>query len=197
VKNMRTTITQASVAVVGASLFVAYFSLGLSNQPVKAARLDPVERGRYLVSTMGCHDCHTPKKMGPHGPELDLSRALSGHPEGSVLPPAPKPQGPWVATATWDLTAWSGPWGVSYPFNLTPDENTGLGSWSEETFIKAMRTGRHMGASRPILPPMPWESVASLNDEDIRSLYAYLRSLPPIHNRVPEPIIAGEPAAVD
>jgi hypothetical protein len=86
---------------------------------------------------------------------------------------------------------------VSYPFNLTPDENTGIGSWSEETFIQAMRTGRHMGASRPILPPMPWWTVASLNDEDIKSLYAYLRSLPPIHNRVPEPIIASEPPAVD
>jgi hypothetical protein len=53
----------------------------------------------YLVNAMGCHDCHTPKKMGPQGPELDLSRALSGHPEGSDLPPAPRPQGPWAATA--------------------------------------------------------------------------------------------------
>jgi hypothetical protein len=150
-----------------------------------------VERGRYLVEIMGCHDCHTPKKMGPNGPELDRSRALSGRPEGAALPPPPQlSEGPWVATTTWDLTAWSGPWGVSYPFNLTPDENTGLGIWTEEMFVKAMRTGRHMGASRPILPPMPWQVVGALNDEDLTSLYAYLRSLPPIKNRVPEAVIA-------
>jgi mono/diheme cytochrome c family protein len=156
-----------------------------------------VERGRYLVHAMGCHDCHTPKKMGPNGPELDLSRALSGHPESPELPAPPRlPNGPWAATASWDLTAWSGPWGISYPFNLTPDENTGLGIWTEEMFVKAMRTGRHMGTSRPILPPMPWWTLGALNDEDLTSVFAYLRSLPPIKNRVPAPVIA-EPVVAD
>jgi hypothetical protein len=129
--------------------------------------------------------------MGPNGPEFDRSRALSGHPEGSELPPPPRlPEGPWIVTTAWDLTAWSGPWGISYPVNLTPDENTGLGIWTEEMFVKAMRTGRHMGASRPILPPMPWWTLASLSDEDLTSVYAYLRSLPPIKNRVPPAVIA-------
>ena len=112
--------------------------------------------GGTVFQAMGCHDCHTPKKMGPHGPEPDFSRALSGHPEDPTLPPPPQlPAGPWMATTSWDLTAWSGPWGISYPVNLTPDENTGLGIWTEDMFMTAMRTGRHMGASRPILPPMP------------------------------------------
>jgi mono/diheme cytochrome c family protein len=148
-----------------------------------------VARGRYLVATIGCSDCHTPKKMGPNGPVLDESRLLSGHPEGSALPPAPKlPSGPWLAMASWDLTAWNGPWGTSYTFNLTPDENTGIGSWSEETFVRALKTGRHMGVARPILPPMPWEFYRNLTEEDLRAVYAYLRTIPPVHNRVPEPL---------
>jgi cytochrome c len=86
-------------------------------------------------------------------------------------------------------------WGVSYAFNLTPDENTGIGSWSEETFVKAIQTGRHMAVARPILPPMPWQVYRNFTDEDRKAIYAYLRSLPPIKNRVPEPILAPEPQA--
>lgn len=152
-------------------------------------RLGPVERGQYLVKSIGCGDCHTPKKMGPHGPEEDDSRLLSGHPAGSALPPPPNlGNGPWIAAAAWDLTAWSGPWGISYAINLTPDENTGIGSWSEETFVGALRTGRHMGVSRPILPPMPWQAFRNLSDEDLKSIYAYLRTIPPMKNRIPEPV---------
>jgi mono/diheme cytochrome c family protein len=154
-----------------------------------------VERGRQLVEAMGCHDCHTPKKMGPKGPELDMSRALSGHPEGTLLSAPPKLEGGWMAVASTDLSAWSGPWGISYAFNLTPDENTGLGIWTEEMFVKTMRTGRHMGASRPILPPMPWWTLASLEDQDLKAVFAYLRSLKPIKNRVPQPVIVEAPAA--
>jgi len=181
----------SSVLLLGGSILLAPHERA-------AARVNPkVERGRYLVQAMGCHDCHTPKKMGPNGPEPDFTRALSGHPEDVLLPPPPKPAaGPWIATAAWDLTAWSGPWGISYPVNLTPDENTGLGIWTEEMFVKAMRTGRHMGASRPILPPMPWQGLAALDDADLTSVYAYLRSLPPVHNRVPAAVIA-EPAVAD
>jgi len=160
---------------------------GAEQQRVAAFDNNRVARGKYLVQSIGCDDCHTPKKMGPNGPILDESRRLSGHPEGSVLPAAPAAKGPWIASTTFDLTAWNGPWGTSYAFNLTPDENTGIGSWSEETFVKAIRTGRHMGVARPILPPMPWLVYRNLNDEDLKSVYAFLRSIPPVHNRVPEP----------
>lgn len=159
--------------------------LALGPESIDAAR---VARGQYLVRSFGCGHCHSPKVMGPSGPAEDDSRLLAGHPEGEPLPDAPAPNGPWMATATWDLTAWSGPWGVSYAFNLTPDENTGIGSWSEDTFVGALKTGRHMGVSRPILPPMPWDSLRNLTDDDLRSIFAYLRTIRPIHNRVPDPV---------
>jgi hypothetical protein len=138
---------------------------------------------------MGCNDCHTPWKLGPNGPEPDMSRQLTGHPAGLQMPPAPKlPEGPWVWTAAGTNTAFAGPWGVSFTANLTPDPETGLGRWTEEMFIATMRTGRHQGKGRPILPPMPYPSVGGLNEEDIRAVFAYLQSLPPVSNRVPAPI---------
>ena len=165
---------------------VAAFGLARATPFAKAS--GRVQRGKYLVSAMGCGGCHTPKTMTPTGPRSDESRFLSGHPEGSALGPPPQlDPGGWVATSSWDTTAWSGPWGVSYSANLTPDENTGIGSWSEDTFVRALRTGRHMGVSRPILPPMPWGAFRNLTDEDLQSMYAYLKTVPPVRNRVPEP----------
>ena len=155
-------------------------------EAMNAAR---VERGAYLVKTMGCNDCHTPWKLGPRGPEPDMARALTGHPADMVMPAPPAlPPGPWTWVAAATNTAFAGPWGVSFTANLTPDPDTGLGKWTEEMFIQTMKTGRHEGKGRPLLPPMPFPVVASLNDEDIRSLFAYLQSLTPVRNRVPQPI---------
>ena len=148
-----------------------------------------VERGAYLVSAMGCNDCHTPWKPGPRGPEPDMSRALTGHPQDLVMPPPPKlPEGPWAWMAAATNTAFAGPWGVSFTANLTPDPETGLGTWTPEMFIATMRTGRRQGKGRPVLPPMPAPMIANLTDEDLRSIFAYLQSLPPVKNRVPAPI---------
>jgi hypothetical protein len=77
--------------------------------------------------------------------------------------------------------------------NITPDRNTGIGIWTEEMFLSALKTGRHMGVSRPILPPMPWSAFRNLTDEDLRSIFAYLRTIPAVHNRVPDPV--APPAA--
>jgi len=145
-----------------------------------------VARGEYLVKTMGCHDCHTPWKLGPHGPEPDMARALSGHPEQIGRLPARPGSGPWVWSGAGTNTAFAGPWGVSYTANLTPDQNTGLGIWTEEMFVKTIRTGRHMGVSRPINPPMPWPAYRNATDEDLHAIYSYLRTLKPIVNHVPE-----------
>jgi mono/diheme cytochrome c family protein len=149
---------------------------------------DKVARGKYLVTTSGCNDCHTPWKMGAAGPEPDMTRMLSGHPEKMDLPAPPALTGPWVMTAAATNTAWSGPWGVSFTANLTPDPETGLGKWTLRNFRDTIRTGRHMGRGRPILPPMPIPMYKHFTDEDLEAIYSYLRAIPPIQNRVPEPL---------
>lgn len=150
---------------------------------------DPVERGRYLVTTAGCHDCHTPLAMGPNGPAPDMTRALSGHPAALQMPPSPVlPEGPWLVTVSATNTAWAGPWGVSFTANLTPDRETGLGTWTEQNFVDTIRNGRHLGAGRPLLPPMPAPVYAQMTDDDLRAMFAYLRSIPAISNRVPSPV---------
>src|SRR5262245_16862266 len=116
-----------------------------SAAPAAAPTESPVERGKLLVTVGGCGDCHTPKKLGPRGPEPDMDRMLSGHPEGVTIAAGYKPAAgsPWAYATTDGLTAWGGPWGVSFAANLTTDTNTGLrsGVWTEELFIKAIRTG--------------------------------------------------------
>jgi hypothetical protein len=152
------------------------------------ASADLVNGGRYLVTVMGCNDCHTPFKMGKNGPEPDMTRMLSGHPEGIKLAPPPKLEGGWLMAGSATNTAWAGPWGVSYTANLTPDQNTGIGIWTEDMFIKSMRQGKHMGTSRTILPPMPWPWYAKMRDEELKAIFAYLKSIPPIRNHVPDPL---------
>ncbi len=155
----------------------------------------PIKRGEYLVHAAACNACHTPLKMGPKGPEPDMTRLLSGHPESLQMPKPPDlGHGPWMTVGSATNTAYAGPWGISYAINLTPDQNTGIGIWTEDIFVKAIRTGKHFGTSRPILPPMPWESYANINDEDLKAIYAYLKSISPISNKVPDPVIAEPPA---
>lgn len=161
-----------------------------------APQADSVARGKYLVTIAGCNDCHTPMKMGPSGPELDLSRMLAGHPETLVMPPAPVlPDGPWLVTVAGTNTAWSGPWGVSFPANLTPDRETGLGKWALRNFTDTIRTGRHMGRGRAILPPMPIPMYKHFTDADLTAIFSYLQSIPAVSNRVPEPLPPSAPPA--
>jgi mono/diheme cytochrome c family protein len=163
-----------------------------SAPPAAAPAQTSVARGKMLVIGGACHDCHTPKKLGPNGPEPDMNRMLSGHPEAINIaaPFKPAAGSPWAIAITDDLTAWSGPWGVSFPANLTPDTLTGLrsGVWTEELFIKALRTGKHMGTARDILPPMPWMFYGQLSDDDLKAIWAYLGTIPAIKNHVPDPI---------
>lgn len=162
-----------------------------------AASADPVERGRYLVAITGCGDCHTPFKMGPRGPEPDLALLLSGHPAGLELAPPPAPVGPWIWSGSATNTAFAGPWGISIARNLTPDAETGLGSWTYERFDLAMRKGKHLGQpdQRPVLPPMPSSAYAHLTDDDLAAVWAYLRSIPAIANAAPPSAPAPPPAS--
>lgn len=153
------------------------------------AAMGTVERGKYLVTTVGCNDCHTPWMMGPHGqPGPDMTKMLSGHPASFKIPgPAPL-QMPWMAAGTMTMTGWSGPWGVSFAANLTPDSATGIGLWTQEQFMNTLKTGKHLGTGRAILPPMPWEDFAHMTDADLASMFMYLKSIPAISNQVPAPI---------
>lgn len=165
--------------------------------PATSAPLNEQQsRGRYLVSTSACHDCHTPFVMTERGPAPDMTRMLSGHPESLVMPAAPElpASGPWVMSTSATNTAWAGPWGISFTANLTPDRETGLGKWSERNFIETIRTGRHLGRGREILPPMPIPVYNNFTDDDLKAIFAYLRTIPSVRNRVPEPRLAPPPA---
>lgn len=152
-----------------------------------------IKRGAYLVMTMGCNDCHSPKRMGLNGPEPDPDLLLSGHPANQPLPPTPDT----TTTKNWllfsqGITAFVGPWGTSYAANLTSDP-TGLGGWTLERFSKAFRGGIYNGVdgARNILPPMPTPSFAQVNDQDLLAIFTFLQSTKPVKNLVPQPIPPG------
>jgi hypothetical protein len=170
------------------ALLAATFALYAAPSAQAAGASAQVARGQYLVTTSGCHDCHTPLKLGANGPEPDMSRMLSGHPETLAMPPVPALlAGPWLVTSSATNTAWAGPWGVSFTANLTPDGDTGLGKWTVQHFKDTIRTGRHMGRGRPVLPPMPIAAYKHFTEQDLEAIFAYLRTVPAIKNRVPEP----------
>jgi mono/diheme cytochrome c family protein len=148
---------------------------------------EQVERGRQLVSFGGCNDCHTPWKLDSElgAPAPDMTRMLSGHPEGAPDPRGTLGEGD-MAVIGPTFTSFRMPFGVIYAPNLTPDMDTGTGSWTEDMFVGIFRKARHLsGDGRPVLPPMPWPSVASLPDADLVAIYAFLRSIPPVRNSVP------------
>jgi mono/diheme cytochrome c family protein len=190
--NLRTS-TKIRITVAASGVVAALWSAGASAQaqrsPTEVGAPDQVARGKYLVTVAVCNDCHTPWTMGAAGPEPDMSRMLSGHPEQMSLPPPPVlPTGPWVASFAATNTAWSGPWGVSFTANLTPDAETGLGKWTLRDFVSTIRSGRHLGRGREILPPMPIGMYRNFTDDDLAAIYSYLRTIPSVRNRVPEPL---------
>jgi Cytochrome c len=148
-----------------------------------------IKRGAYLVNGMGCDDCHSPKKMGAHGPEIIPELRFSGY---SSTRPLAKVDTNVIANG-WALfgpdgTNAVGPWGASFAANISSDE-TGIGTWSEKQFMKAIREGKYKGldGSRDLLPPMPWFVYKNLSDDDIRSIFAFLKSTKPVENIVPAP----------
>ena len=152
---------------------------------------NPLERGEYLTTILGCHDCHTPKLAQPGPPQPDMARALSGHPQGAPYPtwmPADLMEDHTLVRVSPTFTAFAGPWGVSFAANLTPDK-TGMGEWTEEAFVGALRTGKHQGQpnGRPILPPMPWEVYKAITDDDLKE--SWLNNIPLCLSRRNRPIV--------
>lgn len=192
---MKKILFLAAGAATAAIVFIACNqSTVQTNQPDQPVSKDSlIKRGHYLVSVIGCGDCHTPKKFGPMGPEEDTSLLLSGHP--ASMPVA------FIDTSTLKnwllfngmLTATVGPWGVSFSANITSD-STGIGNWTEKQFFTALREGKSKGLAnnRNLLPPMPWQDFRNLKDEDISAIFAYLKSTKPIKNNVPAFITPSE-----
>jgi mono/diheme cytochrome c family protein len=196
IRSMPTALRRTSALLIAATLLLGVTTPGAvrSDDVDVARRQDNVARGKYLVTIAGCNDCHTPLKIGPSGAERDMNRMLSGHPEQLAMPPAPTlDQGPWQVTAAETFTAWSGPWGVSFTANLTPDSETGLGRWTLRNFKDTIRSGRHLGRGRLILPPMPIPMYQHMTDEDLEAIFSYLQTIPAVRNRVPEPLPSAAP----
>jgi mono/diheme cytochrome c family protein len=126
----------------------------------------PVERGKYLVSIIPCTDCHTPGNLLG---KPDMARYLGGSDVGFEVPGL----------------------GVFYGPNLTPDEETGLGNWTTEQIVTALRTGKRPD-DRMLAPAMPVHSFRNLTVEDARAIALYLKTLPPVHNKVPGPFGPNE-----
>ena len=148
-----------------------------------------IEWGEHLVTIAGCHDCHSPKIMTAQGPMIDSSKLLSGHPADmsdiDVNRKEVQSKGLFLSN---DLTSWVGPWGISYTANLTSD-STGIGAWTEAQFMYAIRNGKLKGLpnGRPLLPPMPWDMIRHMTDDELKAVFAFLQSTKPIKNVVPPP----------
>lgn len=171
----------------------AYEMLGYANE---------AEWGEHLVIIGGCDDCHSPKMMTDHGPEVNPDLRLSGNPAGSPDPVVDRAKFEQLGqfAAGGNMTAFVGPWGVSYAANLTPHE-TGIGSWSREQFFTAIRKGKFHGMEngRDLLPPMPWFNFAKMTDEELNAVFAFLKTLKPIDNLVssPKPPVSPPPTAMN
>lgn len=125
-----------------------------------------IKRGQYLVTFGGCNDCHTP---GYFFGKPDMARSLGGSEVGFEIP---------------GLGVFHGP-------NLTPDRETGLGTWSPEQIIAAITKGQRPDG-RVLAPIMPWHAFANLTEQDTRAIAAFLKSLPPVKNKVPGPFGPNE-----
>jgi hypothetical protein len=178
------------LVLLGSFVFLLWNPALAKDQKV-GSKMKSAEMGKRLVMIAGCNDCHSPKVFSAQGPSVDPTRRLAGHWASESIPAVPSgviAPDKWGALTTNSLTAWAGPWGVSYAFNLTPDKQTGLGNWTLEKFKKVIRSGKDISGQRDILPPMPWDGYATMTDAEFQSVWAYLQSLPAVSNAVPAPM---------
>ena len=156
----------AALVIGGAAIAAAVGAMAASGVLRSDAerQAEKVALGERIANIAACNDCHTP---GTFYGNADAKRRLSGSEVG-----------------------WEGPWGVTYPRNLTPDVETGIGTWSEADIVRAIRTGQRPDGT-PLLPPMPWPMYAHMTDEEAFAVAAYLKSLPPVKHRVPDAVRPG------
>ncbi|HLK91837.1 MAG TPA: diheme cytochrome c-553 [Polyangia bacterium] len=195
---MRRRLSTLTIIAAGFSL-AATATTTAKTKEKKESKEDPVARGRYLVSFGGCNDCHTPwvfnKELGM--PVPDHARFLSGHPVGAPEPTAKLDPKTDLGVIGATFTAFKLPFGTVYAPNLTPDQETGIGNWSEQMFLDVFHKGTHLGADgRPVLPPMPWQEIRNMTDDDLKAVFAFLKTIPAVHNpvadpKVPKPVLDG------
>ena len=145
---------------------VAALTAAAPMMPAGAADPAAIARGEYLVAIAGCNDCHTP---GYFLGKPDMARFLGGSDVGFEMP---------------GLGVFHGP-------NLTPDNDSGLGKWTNAQIVAAIKTGKRPDG-RELAPAMPWRAFAQMTDADANAIVAYLKSLPPIKNKVPGPFGARD-----
>ncbi len=174
------------------TVFFFFTTYSVSSNEISKNQME-IEKGKALVIEYGCNVCHTPKIETVMGLIPDPDKLLSGHPEGDKeLPNIPEGllgDNKWAGVYSKSLTAWAGPWGISFAANLTPDKKTGIGNWSKQNFISTIRLGIHTTSlARELSPAMPWRHISTMSDEQLGAVYSYLMSLKPIKNKVPEHI---------
>ncbi len=186
----KTVLNLTTIVTITSIVFIAcQGSAATEEKSVTITKEEMVKRGEYLVNSIGCDDCHSPKRMGANGPEIIPELRLSGYPSDRPITKADTN----VVKKGWmlfgdDLTTAVGQWGQSFAANLTSDA-TGIGNWKEEQFIKAIREGKYKGLdnTRPLLMPMPWFVYRNLTDDDLKSIFAFLQATKPVNNVVPAP----------
>jgi mono/diheme cytochrome c family protein len=146
----------AMVAALGVASFEAYGA-------------GDAARGKYLVTIMGCNDCHTP---GYFFGKPDMARFLGGSEVGFEIP---------------GLGVFHGP-------NLTPDKETGLGDWTDAQIATALTTGKRPDG-RELAPIMPWRAFTELAKDDVDAIVAFLRTIQSVKNKVPGPYGSAEQSA--
>ena len=146
-----------------------------------------IKRGQYLVTTLGCNDCHSTKKLENGVPTIVEEMRLAGYPSKNKHPTFDKNAvGKGILQFSFDGTSAYGPWGLSLASNITPDV-TGIGTWNYEQFKRALTKGKYKGLEngRLLNPPMPWPNYTKMNDEDVQAIFNYLKSIKPVRNAVP------------
>ncbi|MBS1744275.1 MAG: diheme cytochrome c-553 [Bacteroidetes bacterium] len=177
----------SAVAIVAIAILVSCNSGSSKPAGNELSKDSLIKRGEYLVTITGCDDCHSPKKMGPRGPEIDMERRLSGYDMRDTFPSVDTNiiKKGWALT-NMQLTGWAGPWGASFTANITSDE-TGIGNWSYAQFKKAITEGKWKGmdGNRPLMPPMPWQNYKHFTETYLQSIFAFLQSTKPVKNVEP------------
>jgi mono/diheme cytochrome c family protein len=153
------------IAIAGATAVAAALAV------LATARADSqVDRGKYLVSLAGCNDCHTP---GYFFGKPDMNKYLGGSEVAFEIP---------------GLGAFPGR-------NITPDKETGIGSWTKDEIVTAITTGRRPDG-RELAPIMPYCAFANLTTDDAAAIVAFLQSIPPVKSAVVGPFGPGQKVSI-